>query len=41
MKIYNSGNECAICFEEYTIKEKCVLECGHEFCSKCPKKNSR
>lgn len=27
--------ECAICFEEYSLKNTLTLGCGHEFCKEC------
>jgi len=30
-----TSNECPICYSEIGSKNKCVTECGHEFCLKC------
>lgn len=31
----NRTTECAICFEEHSLKNTLTLGCGHEFCNEC------
>jgi len=31
----NVNTECPICYTEIGSKNKCITECGHEFCLKC------
>lgn len=37
-----SGSECVICFESLSAtKNRCITECGHEFCLSCMMKHAQ